>query len=152
MSPQERAYPGPFVQIACVCQTALQEANSALSVIRIMDRVQVLGTAAQMQPQPLQNLSLVIVLKSGALRETHQLKIQPVTPSGAELPVSETSALFEGEDRGIGIVTPLTLVATESGLYWIDVYLEEQLLTRIPLRVLYNRVQVTEPFQAPPTD
>ena len=129
----EPSFGGPYVQIACVCQTALQEATGALSVIRITDRVGVIGTTPQMQPQPLQNLALVIVLKSGALRETHQLRIIPTTPSGESLPRVEMSALFEGEDRGVALIMPVSLVATEEGLYWFEIYLEEQLVTRDPV-------------------
>ena len=140
---------GPFVQIACICNTALQEVTGHLSVIRITDRVGVVGTTPQMQPQPLQNLVLVLLLKSGGLRETHNLKIVPVTPRGNPLPASELAVLFEGDERGPGVVTPLSLVATEEGLYWFEVYLEEQLLTKIPLRVIYQRAQMI-PLQPPP--
>lgn len=140
---------GPFVTAACICQTALQEANGLLSIIRLIDRVPVLGTTPQMQPQPLQQLVLVVILRSGMLRETHKLKIKPISPSGKDLPENEMSVLFEGEDRGPAVILPLSLVATEEGLYWFDLYLEEQLLTRIPLRVIYQRAQAF-PFQQPP--
>src|SRR5579859_3245904 len=130
--PQE--FSGPHVSVACVCQVAMQEASGVLSIIRLTDRIQVLGVTPQMQPQPLQNLALVIVLRSGSLRESHSVKIVPLSPSMKELPSAESSVLFEGDDRGPAIITPVSLVATEEGLYWFDVYLEQQLLTRIPLR------------------
>ena len=31
----------------------------------------------------------------------------------------------------------------EEGVYWIDVLLEEELVTRIPLRLLYQRTAVS---------
>jgi hypothetical protein len=144
---------GPFVSIACVCQTPLQEGNGILSIIRVLDRIPVVGTTPQMQPQPLQNLILVVVLRSGILRATHKVKIVPIGPGEKTLPASEMSVLFEGDDRGPAIILPVSLVATEEGLYWFDVYLEEQLLTRIPLRVIYQRLQAFpfQPPQMPPT-
>ena len=145
--PQE-SMSGPFVSVACVCQLPLQEANGQLSVIRVTDRIQVVGITPQMQPQSLQHLFLVVILRSGMLRESHTIKIVPVTPRGESLQSNEASLLFEGEDRGPGFITPLSLVATEDGLYWFEVYLEQQLLTRIPLRVQYQRAQAL-PFQAP---
>jgi hypothetical protein len=48
----EDSVSGPFVNVACVCQTPLQEAAGNLSIIRIMDRVGIVGTTPQMQPQP----------------------------------------------------------------------------------------------------
>jgi hypothetical protein len=145
----EDSVSGPFVNVACICQTPLQEAAGNISLIRIMDRVGIVGTTPQMQPQPLQNLALVVILRSGSLGENHVVKIKPLTPTGTELPAMEMTVLFEGNDRGPAIILPVSLVATEEGLYWFDVYLEEQLLTRIPLRVIYQRVQAF-PFQQPP--
>jgi hypothetical protein len=140
---------GPFVSVACICQTPLQEAMGNLSIIRIMDRVGIAGVTATMQPQPLQNLVLVVILRSGVLREHHKVKIVPIGPGEKPLPANEMSVLFEGDDRGPALILPLSIVATEEGLYWFDVYLEEQLLTRIPLRVIYQQIQSPFPFQPP---
>lgn len=127
----------------------MMEANGVLSVIRVTDRVQVIGVTPQMQPQPLQNYSLVVILRSGELRnQTHTIKVAPVSPRGESLPANESSVLFEGDERGPGFITPLTIVATEEGLYWFDVSLDGVLLTRIPLRVQYQRLQAL-PFQSP---
>lgn len=143
------SFSGPFISVACICQTPLQEAQGNLSIIRIMDRVGVVGTTPQMQPQPLQNLVLVVILRSGSLGESHRVRIVPLTPNGTTLPAMEMTMLFEGNDRGPALIMPVSLVATEEGLYWFDVYLESQLLTRIPLRVIYQRAQAF-PFQQPP--
>jgi hypothetical protein len=131
---------GPFVQIACICQTVLQEANGAPSLIRIQDRIGVAGPADAMQPQPFHHLALVVVLKSGTLREMHKLTIQPISPTGQKLQKVESQVLFEGDDRGVILAMPVPLVATEPGLYWFDVLVEESVATRIPLRVIYQKI------------
>ncbi len=142
---------GPFVSVACICQSPLREANGQLSIIRVMDRIQVAGVTPQMQPQPLQGLFMVVILRSGVWRETHNVKVVGYSPSGAVISSNETSLLFEGEDRGPALIAPLALVVSEAGPYWFDVLVEEQLLTRIPLRVQYQRIQgLPFPFQAPP--
>jgi hypothetical protein len=144
----EDSYSGPFVSVACICQTPLQEANGQLSIIRVTDRVQVVGITPKMQPQPLQHLFLVLIMRSGSLRESHMIKIVPVTPQQQKLQPTETSVLFEGDERGPGVITPLSILATEEGLYWFEVYLEQQFLTKIPLRVQYQRMQAS-PFPTP---
>jgi hypothetical protein len=141
---------GPFVSVACICQTPLREATGHLSVIRITDRIQIIGTEPQMQPQPLMNLMLVIVLRSGVLRETYTLTVTTVAPNGQSSPHNPISVLFEGEDRGPAIISPLILVATEAGLYWIEIALEGKLLTKIPLRVQYQKAQGIPQFPFPP--
>lgn len=142
---------GPYVSVACICQSPLREANGSISIIRIMDRIQVAGTTQQMQPQPLQGLFLVVILRSGVCRESHNVKIVGYSPAGAKISENETSLLFEGEDRGPALISPLALVVSEPGPYWFDVLVEEQLLTRIPLRVQYQRIQgLPFPLQPPP--
>src|SRR5271157_3128346 len=125
----------PFVQVACICQTPIQEVNGYVTVVRVMDRIAIPGFTPQMPPTPLQNLCLLLILKSGLLRETHSIRVVPVTPSGKQLPpIVETNGLFEGDERGTITAVPVPLIVDEEGLYWFDVYVEEDLLTRIPLR------------------
>ena len=131
----------PFVQVACICQASLQEANGSFSIIRIMDRVPVGGTTEEMQPQPLNMLSLVVILKAGEMSGKYTLKIEPQTPSGKRLPPLQMPVLFERDERGVMLCVPLALVATEEGLYWFDVMIEQEVLTRIPLRVMYQKLQ-----------
>jgi hypothetical protein len=141
---------GPYVSVACICQTPIQEVSGQLSIVRVTDRVQVVGITPQMQPQPLQNLFLVVILRSGELRnQSHVIKVQPISPRAEPFQSNEASVLFEGDERGPGFITPVTLVATEPGLYWFEVTLDGQFLTRIPLRVQYQRAQAL-PFQPPP--
>lgn len=132
---------GPFVQIATVCAAPLQEANGSLSLIRIMDRIPLQGFTDEMKPQPLQQLFLVIILKSGGTKGKYHMKVVPETPSGKRLEGPVMSILFEGEERGVAAVIPVPLVAEEEGLYWFDVLIEQQLLTRVPLRVMYQKIQ-----------
>jgi hypothetical protein len=142
----------PFVQIATICGAPLQEANGSLSLIRILDRIPVMGTTEDMRPQPLNNFALVVILKSGAMKGKYHLKIVPETPSGKRLDGPVMTVLFEGDERGVAAVMPVPLVADEEGLYWFDVFIEQELLTRIPLRVMYQKIQPIPGmnFQAPP--
>ncbi len=139
----------PYVQVAAICQTALQEPNGYLSLIRLIDRLPIAGFQDEMQPQPLNNLVLAVVLKSGSMKGQYKLRIIPVTPSGKRLAGPEMGVLFEGEERGVAAIMPLGIVAEEQGLYWFDVMLEQDLLTRVPLRLMYQKMQPGTPFQPP---
>jgi len=118
-------------------------------VIRIQDRIQVMGLTDEMQPQPLANYQLVLCLKSGEMRGKGTLRLTPVTPSGKSLPYAETTALFEGDERGNALIAPLAVVAEEEGLYWMEIALDGQLLTRIPFRVMYQKMQFTPGMPLP---
>ena len=140
----------PFVQVAAICQAPLQEANGLFSLIRIMDRLPVGGTTEEMQPQPLNMLSLVVILKAGEMSGKYTLTVVPQLPSGLRLPPLQMPVLFEREERGVMLCTPLGLVATEEGLYWFDVMIESEVLTRIPLRVMYQKIQPIPGIQLQP--
>lgn len=142
--------PRPWVQIATICQSAIIEANTnSLSVIKVTDRIGVAGFTPDMQPQPI-NVTLAILLKSDQMNGQYLVKIRCTSPVGATTDGPEMPFLFEGNDRGVQVVFPLGFVATEQGLYWFDVLLEEEVLTRIPLRVMYQRIQMPPGMPLPP--
>jgi len=86
------------------------------------------------------NVTILISLKSGKARGRNTIRLRPEAPSGLKFPDQLLPVLFEGEDRGVNLILNLNLVVEQEGVYWFDVLLEEQLLTRIPLRVLYQRI------------
>lgn len=134
---------GPYVQVAAICTTPLIEQGGGLSIIRIQDRIQLAGTTDTMQPQPLHSLFLVLALKSGGTTGKFSLTIVPIDPNGKEIQGFPTfTVLFEGMERGQVIAFPLPLVAAEEGLYWFEVKLEGALVTKIPLRVMYQKLQL----------
>ena len=141
---------GPHLAMAVLCERVLQERDGVLSLIRIVDRFTVVGVSKEMAPSPLQT-TLVIVFKSGATTGKHIIRIRPIPPSGNAMPEQEFPALFEGRDRGVGIVAQIGFVLNEEGLYWIDVYFEDAIVTRIPMMVLYQRVpQASHPGEQHP--
>ncbi len=130
---------GPYVQVAAFCQTAMIENTGAVSVIRITDRVGVAGITAEMGPTPIQ-ITLIIILKSGFMRTQSKISVRPIPPNQGQMPPLEFPALFEGDDRGVQLVMPMGFVAQEQGLYWFEIAVEGLMLTRIPLRVMYQQI------------
>ena len=133
---------GPYVQAALFCERVLSEKDNVLSLIRIVDRLvlTVAGPSApeQMPPSPV-NCQAVIMLKTGSLSGSYQLRLSPTTPSGKELPsVSTRILLAGGEDGGTNLIFNVQFIANEEGVYWFDVIFEDQLLTRLPLRIVYQ--------------
>jgi hypothetical protein len=86
-------------------------------------------------------LSMVIILKAGEMSGKYTVKVVAESPSGKRTPALQFTALFERDERGVVFCSPLGLVATEEGLYWFDIMLEQDVLTRIPLRVMYQKIQ-----------
>jgi uncharacterized protein DUF6941 len=121
----------------------LQEKDEIISVIRMIDRIAVtvnaLASPEAMPPTTI-NLNALISLKSGSARGRGTVKWGVETPSGLRLPDQLLPVLFEGDDRGVNLIITLNMVIEQEGVYWFDVRLDERLLTRIPLRILFQRI------------
>ena len=79
------------------------------------------------------------------------IKIRLYKPN-AVTPIADldNEAFFEGsQDSGVNIITPFVLVADEEGLYWIDVLFVDDVITRIPLRVIFATIPAQQ-LQAHP--
>ncbi|MGH8973348.1 MAG: DUF6941 family protein [Acidimicrobiia bacterium] len=134
--------PGPYVQLATLCEKVLQEADGVLSIIRVIDRIIVTAQGSEVPtelPQSNLEFTLVVTLKSDDARGRHPVSLRIQQPSGAYLPERTFDVMFEGEERGVNLILRLQLEAVE-GLYWFDVAVNQQLLTRVPLRVMYQRL------------
>lgn len=134
---------GPHLAAAFLCEKVLQEKDGVVSAIRIVDRIIVTASGAQPPGQmPKVNLTLtaLIVFKSGNAKGSRTVKIRPVMPSGRALEEVLLPMFLEGEDRGVNLIANIGLAASEEGLYWLDVFCDDDFVTRIPLRLVYQRL------------
>ncbi len=138
MAEQKEMY-RPYLSMAVFCEKVLRETDNVMSVIRVIDRFNVIGWTAEMSPTPLQ-FTVLISFKSGFMRGKQMLAIRPKSPNKEDLPQMSFPMLFEGdEDRGSALIAQMNFVATQEGVYWFDVHFNEELITRMPLRVTYQQ-------------
>jgi hypothetical protein len=137
---------GPFLQAAFFCEKVLQEKDGVMSAIRLVDRF-TLSSSAEGSPDLMPSInigiSILIAFKSGDIKGKWELKVRPIAPSGQELPGFVGPVLFEGDERGASVVIQYGLTAKEEGIYWFDVMLNDKLITKMPLRIIYEKTQVT---------
>lgn len=144
---------GPYVAAALFCERVLQEGDGVLSAIRIIDQqiLHALGTELPADmPPAIMSATLLITLKAGQTRGRYAVRVAPEAPSGEQLPAVDFAVNFHGGDgeQGINLVVPLQMQVAQEGLYWFDVLwldsrseaTEPALLTRVPLRVVYQPV------------
>jgi len=132
---------GPFLTTAVLCERVLEEKDGALSIIRVIDRV-----VAQLVPEappPVFNCKVVITLRSGTAQGRSTVNVRRQKPSGQLDEPLTVQVLFEGQERGTNVVFDLNMAAEEEGLYWFEVLLDGELMTKIPLRVIYNPIPRT---------
>lgn len=134
---------GPYLQAALLCERVMEEKDGVVSVIRIIDRLMhtAMGlTAPEVMPPLTYAMTALIILKSGTARGTLQVRLDMEEPSGLTTAGPSMTALMEGEDRGQNLVMGMQMTFKESGLYWFSVYIDNQLATRMPFRVVYTRI------------
>ncbi|MGB8260872.1 MAG: hypothetical protein WCE75_11000 [Terracidiphilus sp.] len=129
------------LHVATFCEKVLREADGVMSLIRMVDRFQVFGDTEDMAPVLL-SFTVFISFKSGILRGKQKVSLRPKSPTGKDLPAMEIPVLFEGDDdRGPALGFPVNWLVGEEGLFWWDLFLNDELVTRMPLRVTYQRVR-----------
>ncbi len=139
---------GPFLSVAVLCEKVIQEQGGAVSIIRITDTLNQssMGPDAPAQmPEFTAEFTMVITLRAGEAKGSFGIKIRPEAPSGFQLQSVEQTVHLAGGPWGASIVAPMQFPISETGVYWFDVILadtatgSEQLLTRVPLEVIYSR-------------
>lgn len=139
----EQDWGGPYLSAAFFCEKILQESDGVVSAIRIVDRINAqavgLDVPDEMPKIPV-NLTLFVSFRSGEARGSHDFTLVFVPPSGVSTQRQTNSVLFEGgEDRGVNVMIPLNMLVDQPGVYWFDILLGDRLVTRIPLRIVYQR-------------
>ena len=135
--------PGPYVSMATFCEKVLQERDGVLSVIRAVERVLVTinapGAPAELPEGGVYTTTLLVALKSDDAQGRHPITIRAQKPDGTNLPNQSFDVMFEQGERGVNLILEMGLPMIE-GLYWFDVLVSDVLLTRVPLRIMYQRM------------
>ena len=143
---------GPYLKMACFCEQILREINGVATVVRVIDRLTHTDSkpdAPAEMPPVTYGMKLVIMLIPGQALGRHELKVERELPSGIrDKPIAFTVQM-EGSNRGANIVVDTKMTFPLEGLYWFNVYLDDVLLTKIPVQVLYQRIAI--PGVAPGT-
>lgn len=146
---------GPYLQIAAICEQVIEGKDGVLSLIRVIDRVihqvGVIGPPGvpipadaprppEEMPEVTHSFVIVVSLKAGQVRGSHQIRFELVKPDMSAEPVSQQDLFFEGgEDRGANVVLRLSWTFKIPGLHWFDLYFDDDLLARMPMRIVYLR-------------
>ena len=129
----------PYVAVATFCDRVLEEQDGVSTVVRVIDTVTVDAPPA-LPGRPVVRLPLFILLRSGGLRGRRTVSLRLKSPSNEIKPISDPiTLLFAGEEHGTTIKVDFAMGVEEFGLYWVEVFLEDELLTRVPLRLRSKR-------------
>lgn len=136
----------PNLIAALFCEKVLREADGVLSAIRIVDRV-IAEIPKELPPsvQPVVELSALVGFKSGDAVGKYIVQLIPTTPSGRRLSGSQPFPIaLQGKEHGHNLIIKFVLPVVEEGLYWFDLTLDDEIVTRMPLIVEHKPAE-TQP-------
>lgn len=133
---------GPYLLAALICQRAQQDQYGSFSIINVLEQL-IVGTEDPKAPEKMPTFrfqaALVVQLASGRIAGPRTLSVTLIEPSGGSRETFSQEVELKGEDHRVTVVSNLSLDATEDGLYWFNIALDGRLLTRVPLRIVYQR-------------
>lgn len=136
---------GPYLRTACFCESVIEGKDGVLSLIRLIDllTITVSGPEAPDDMPPVDaSYKLVVASVPGAAKGRHEVKIVPELPSGIRENdrALVVSVHFESEGKVTPILIDYRYRFEQEGLYWFHLLLDDQLWSKIPFQVRYNRL------------
>lgn len=126
----------PYLIAALLCDRVLQEENGTVSIIRLADRLGYQTMGLPEGTKPGMQLQGLVAVKSGPVTGNHVIKVFIENPNGKRQEILAYPVTFMGKDHGQNIIMNLAFGIEVDGLYWFDVVLDDEVLTRIPLTIV----------------
>jgi hypothetical protein len=123
---------------AFTCERVLVEQDNVISAIRLVDTVTVnVPTGLPGKAVPVIKLWAVIYFKSGEAPGGYTLTLKIRNPDGKSSPLGEPMPIhLRGGSHGVQTGIELQLAVERFGLFWIDVLLDGEPVTAMPLTLV----------------
>lgn len=131
---------GPLLKASAICETVIERKDGVLSLINVIDRIIITATpgAPPRMPKIARNFVLAVMFTSGEFRGMADVNVTMQSPLGLRRALHGQRVLFEGDDRGVNLIFQMSMEFEEEGLYWFEVSVDQKLLTRTALRMVYS--------------
>lgn len=134
---------GPYVKSAVFVNQVIEGKDNVLTLVRVIDR---LTTSASGQsvpeemPEATFSMRAVLMFTAGKARGRHQVRIVREAPNAERRDIWSGGIHFEGEHQAHNLNLGLHETFSLEGVYWYDVYIDDELMTRMPFQVIYQPI------------
>ncbi len=128
----------PLLAAAVLCEKVLHEKDDVASIVRIIDTLTITGEDPSLPPGFVA-LNMFLCFKSGDAKGTRKLTIRQASPLGDTEDIHKQSLDFRGNEQGVHVHCTIPMALKKTGLYWFDVIVNSETMTRIPLRINYHQ-------------
>ena len=138
----------PYITMASFCERVLTEQDGVLTAVRIIDTLNVQVLNDHLAKSAIERVTLLVGLRSGPFKGSGTLKLVAVDADGKPSKnTSTTPVALLGGAHGTNIIVNLGIAVSKSGVYWYEIYFNDQLLTRTPLSVSVIEKKIELPPQ-----
>ncbi|OGO06160.1 MAG: hypothetical protein A2Y60_06150 [Chloroflexi bacterium RBG_13_54_9] len=136
----------PHLRIGAICERVLEEKDGAISLIRVIDRLIITAQGADVPQElpPGQAVITAVMSWAGGLG-SYEAKIRVQMPGGESLETETFPFLLDSLDRAHNIIVQWALPIKRQGVYWVEFLLGDEVKSRAPWRVVYQRKQIPRP-------
>jgi hypothetical protein len=142
---------GPFLAAAFFCEGISEDMDTALSVIRIVDTINLVISSQAPSDMPSKSNPVVLTpailisFRSGDSPGKHKLTLVMQTPAGQRTEMFSQEVEFTKQPQGgTNLKTRTTMKVFGNGVYLIDVILDGKRYTRMPLNVSIQRADAVD--------
>jgi hypothetical protein len=140
---------GPFVASAILCQSISEDSDGLVSAHRILDEIRVVLNAnapaefpSKAHPVELPLFALIMIRRGDAGSGKHRLRLVFERPDGKTTDVYNEDIEMPKFPNGAATVkAKITAKLQSEGVFWIDVILNKERLTRMALNLVIQRAE-----------
>jgi hypothetical protein len=136
----------PSLRIAALCERVLEEKDGALSLIRLIDRLVITAQGTNVPKElPPGQVPLTAAMSWINGLGNYEAKIYVDFPDGSSFESMTVPFFLESLDKIQNVIVRLALPIKHPGVYWFNFMLGDQIKSRLPLRVIYQRKELPHP-------
>ena len=136
----------PSLRIAALCERVLEEKDGMLSLIRIIDRLIVTAEGADLPKElPPGQVPLTAIMSWVNGLGNYEAKIRVDCPDGSAVESQTIPFYLDSLDKVQNHIVRLVLPVKRPGVYWFNFFLGDDIKSKLPLRVIYQRQQFPHP-------
>lgn len=128
----------PLLQAATICERVITEKDGVITLIRIIDSITVSSDKDELPPGTLV-VTTAVIFKSGEALGKRNITLIARDPDSNEICRLKAVMELEGGEKGGIVSAEIPLAIKMTGLYFIDVLLGSELVTKMPLRIVYKK-------------
>lgn len=133
----------PSLRIAALCERVLQEKDGALSLIRLIDRLVITAEGTDVPKElPPGQVPLTALMSWINGLGNYEAKVHVDCPDGSSFESLTVPFYLDSLDKVHNVIVRLVLPVKRQGVYWFNFVLGEDVKSRLPLRVIYQRKQL----------